>query len=598
MKREATKEQKKRTTVNPWDYYTQRNFSIFPTAQNKKPIEKWKHFKDRYPTADEIAEWEKSGFNIAIATGALSDLVIVDADSAEAVRELEALNSDGVKVPLVRTPRGGRHYYCRFPTELPGNQANRGKSEKIDLRSEGGYALAPPGRTKDGKYEWDEELNLDKVPIPMMPRRWRFMFLHARLSSELRKEIEPGPRLVQGRRDNDIFHMAIVWRRDGYSREEAEEMAVLMARKCDPPFDEQEALKKVESAWSRPLRDKYRRAEEVDPSIPMSYRMSDVVEEEMTWLWKNYIPSESITLLSGDPNAGKTWWALDLACKVSRGARWADGAAGNAPANVYYMTYEDSLSKQLKKRIRTLGGDASRITAYNSKHPLHLTLSTPEGIERLENDLIRVGVVNGGLLVTDPILDFTGDSNPNAVEIVRGLLTPIVAMLERLKIACLMVGHLNKDQMKSAMYRSGGSTGGWMGKARAAFLVARDPEGSSTRYVVPIKYNYAWPEPVKMEFSIIEGKLLFEITDIDIDEVLNPKRGRRPERREAAITWLEAQFEGREEIPSSQIEEQARRDGISMSTLKKVKTDAGYQSIRKFGEDVDIGIDRWVWRKT
>ena len=598
-------------TKDPWDYYagdglTTKRFSVFPVKQDKKPALKvWKPYQTQFATEKEIAGWKKTAFGIAIATGKRSNLTVIDADNAEAIAELAQANPHNIRIPQVLTPAGGRHYYCQYSSELPANDANRGKSEKIDVRSEGGYVVAPPtyakyekgGKLYSGRYVWDKELNLNTTPIPKIPARWIYL-LHP-LTKSYTGPKDVGEKLTDGRRDNDLFRMACNFRREGYPREQVEEIIVEMGKQCTPPLSAPYSLRRVQSAFSRPMTDKWKRVEEVeiDPDIPMSFRMSEIEEAEMDWVWKNYVPSESITLLSGDPNAGKSWWALDFACKVSTGSVWADGTPGNAPANVYYMTYEDSLSKHIRKRIRTLGGDPTRITAYNSKHPLYLTLAEPEGIERLENELRRLEVVNGGLLVTDPILDFTGDSNPNAVEVVRAMLTPIVSMLERLHIACLMVGHLNKDQMKSAMYRAGGSTGGWMGKARAAFLVARDPDESAKRFVVPIKYNYAWPEPVQMEFEIQDGHLIFEITDVDINEILNPKPGRRPERREAAIAWLEEKFEDRDEIPSTEIGEMARRDGISMRTLQAVKAGAGYVSRRIFGPEAEVGVDRWMWKK-
>lgn len=589
--------------VNAWDYYVSQKFSIFPVKPNKRPaVTEWKPFQEGRPGLAKIEQWKKSNYGIAIATGKLSNLTVIDADTPEAIAELEAANRGKVQIPQVITPTGGRHYYCRYSSELPANDACRGKCKKIDVRSEGGYVVAPPTRAKYekpegnpivGTYKWDEKFNPSLIPIPNVPAQWIYL-LHplAKTAGEFEAA---GERLVDGRRDVDLFHMAWTFRKDGYPREQVEEIILDLAKKCKPPFSAADAKRKVKSAFERPLKAKI--GEVIDPSIPMSFKMSDVLEEEMVWLWRNYIPSESITLISGDPNAGKSWWATDMACKVSRGGAWPDGAPGNDPKNVYYMTYEDSLTKHLKKRIRMLGGDGRKIIAYNSKHPIYLTLSTPEGLERLENELIRVQVTNGGLLITDPILDFTGDCNPNAVEIVRALLTPIAAMAERLKISILMIGHLNKDQMKSAMYRAGGSTGGWMGKSRAAFLIARSPEDRK-RYVVPIKFNYAWPEPVQMEFEIRDGGLLYELTDVDINEVLNPKTGRRPERSEAAIAWLDNFFEGRDEVPSTEIEAAAARDGISFRTLKRIKSGAGYKSRRLFGDSVDVGVDRWVWKKS
>lgn len=329
-------------------------------------------------------------------------------------------------------------------------------------------------------------------------------------------------------------------------------------------------------------------------SLPMSLEMSGIEEKEIVWLWENYIPSEALTLINGDPNVGKSWFALDMACRVSRGLAWPDLSTNIKPSNVYYMTYEDSLEQIIKKRIRTIGGDPKRITAYNSKHPIYLYLSEEEGMARLETEITRIGNVR--LLIIDPILDFMSAANPNAIEVVRALLTPIISMCERLHVACLMIGHLNKDQMKSAIYRAGGSTGGWMGKARSAFLIARDPDDKMKRYLMPTKCNYAYPEPLQLEFEIINGRLEYNKCNVNIDEVLNPAiKGRPPSASLEVKEILADMFRDKDEIPSIEIEERTQAIGIKPGTLNRVKKEEGYFSECKKGKKDEA--DYWIWRK-
>lgn len=330
-------------------------------------------------------------------------------------------------------------------------------------------------------------------------------------------------------------------------------------------------------------------------NIPITLNMEEVEEEEQTWLWPNFIPSDALTLISGDPNVGKSWFALDMACRVSTGLAWPDLSSNGKPANVYFMSYEDSASKVLKKRIRTLGGDEKHIKVYNSKHPIYLRLSSEEGMNKLEAELIKIGNVR--LLVIDPILDFISESNPNAVEEVRRLLTPIISMCERLHIACIMIGHLNKDLMKSAIYRAGGSTGGWMGKARAAFLIARDPDDKNRRYLMPTKCNYAYPEPAQMEFEILNSRLEFRACNININEILNPNSPGRPPSASLKVKEILADmFRDKDEISSIEVEERMKAMGVKGRTLQTVKKEEGYGSRFKKGEKKgDPGC--YTWKK-
>ncbi len=52
---------------------------------------------------------------------------------------------------------------------------------------------------------------------------------------------------------------------------------------------------------------------------PLVVRLSDVQSEEVSWLWEPYIPLGKLTLLEGDPQAGKTWVALAIAAAITTG---------------------------------------------------------------------------------------------------------------------------------------------------------------------------------------------------------------------------------------------------------------------------------------
>ncbi len=327
-------------------------------------------------------------------------------------------------------------------------------------------------------------------------------------------------------------------------------------------------------------------------NLPISQGLDEVPDEDAEWLWKNYIPLEEITLINGDPDAGKGWLGIDWTCRVSQGGEWPDGAPGGEPANIFYMTYEDSASKIIKKRVRWVGGNIPNIKVLHSDYPLIVSLSTEEGREELEKEIIRIGNVR--LWVIDPILDFTGSSDPNAAQIIRPILLPLIKIAKRQHLAIVLIGHLNKDQTKALMYRAGGSTSAWMGKARAAFLVAADKEDGSdnpTRYVEPLKNNYAWPRPRQMEFKIINNKPVFEPSNVDMNEVMNPTRGRPPVRAEDARRWLVTQFKNQDEIPSSEIERRRLLEKpCSKKTLQGVKEEVGIISDR-------LVDGSFVWRK-
>jgi len=327
---------------------------------------------------------------------------------------------------------------------------------------------------------------------------------------------------------------------------------------------------------------------------PTSLILSEVEPKCVPWLWPDYIPLGRATLISGDPGSAKTWFGLDLAARLSKGLRWPDGAPGGDPAKTYYLTVEDDLADTIRPRIDSLGGDPGMIAVYNSEHPLHMDLSQPGGIARLEKELVRIGDVR--LVVIDPIIDFSGSSNPNAGEEVRALLTPLIRLASKLNFALVLVGHLNKAQALSAIYRAGGSTSGWLGKCRAAFMVFRDINEKALRHVIALKANLAPQDPRQLEFHIINGEVKIAVSkkDVDIDEQLTPKHGPVPRERADAAGWLDEYFGNRESVPATEIIAAAKEEGISESTLRRAKKAAQYRSrqIRESG-----GVAVWEWKK-
>ncbi len=329
-----------------------------------------------------------------------------------------------------------------------------------------------------------------------------------------------------------------------------------------------------------------------DADAPLSIPLSSVKPKTVPWLWQDFIPLGRATLISGDPGSAKTWFCLDLASRLSRGLPWADESSGISPAQTIYLTVEDDIHDTIRPRVDLLGGDVSMISVYNSDHPLHLNLSSPEGIKRLEDEVTRLGNVR--LVVIDPIIDFSGDVNPNATQEVRALLTPLIQLAARYNFALVLVGHLNKAQALSAIYRASGTTSGWLGKCRSAFMVFRDNNDKSLRHIIPIKNNLPSKDLPQLEFRILDCRLDIKISteEVDPDEQLNPQHGPSPRERNDAVKWLEDLFAGRTEIPATEVEEKARFEVISNSTLKRAKKAAGIMSEKR----VDgTGKAAWVW---
>lgn len=158
---------------------------VFPCAAGQKMPRAGTHGVDDATTdVQTITRWweEDPSGNVAIATGGLVD--VIDVDGPEGVLHLvrdvlmctscRELGSDappdcadcftladyGV-LGVVSTPRpGGLHLYL---PPLTGERNGAALAPHVDLRSTGGYVVAPPSRTEVGGYGWVQLLDVAAV---------------------------------------------------------------------------------------------------------------------------------------------------------------------------------------------------------------------------------------------------------------------------------------------------------------------------------------------------------------------------------------------------------------------------------------------------
>ena len=112
--------------------------------------------------AEVIKDWWTTtpNANLAIATGAMSDVFVIDVDVSDGKvgeQSLKALENEVGPLPkdaLVKTGSGGLHIYMRMPAQTVKNSASK-IAPHIDVRANGGYVIAPPSSHKSGnQYEW------------------------------------------------------------------------------------------------------------------------------------------------------------------------------------------------------------------------------------------------------------------------------------------------------------------------------------------------------------------------------------------------------------------------------------------------------------
>ena len=156
-----------------------RGWAVIPIlAETKRPAVKWGHYCDelKLPTEDEVIEWFERWpeASIAVITGPLSGLVIVDCDNEDALAEATRLGM--TKTPIKVRTKKGWHFYFKFPPKsdwiknrvgADGNDVDWPRTDGLDLRGSKGYVVAPPSKN----YQWvvSESADHDDLPVYAPP---------------------------------------------------------------------------------------------------------------------------------------------------------------------------------------------------------------------------------------------------------------------------------------------------------------------------------------------------------------------------------------------------------------------------------------------
>jgi putative DNA primase/helicase len=193
-------------------------------------------------------------FNIGVATGSASNVVIIDVDprnnGLQEFRNLTKLIGLLPKTLMAETGGDGRHYYFQAPASGVNKQV---LAPGVDLLAEGCYAVAPPSRHSSGKqYRWSEGRGPGAVEIASLPEAWlRFI--------EARKQPRTGPSLSgeaisEGERNVELTRIAGSLRKAGLS--EPELLTALLGvnkERCLPPLEDKEVTQITHSVAQYPV---------------------------------------------------------------------------------------------------------------------------------------------------------------------------------------------------------------------------------------------------------------------------------------------------------------------------------------------------------
>jgi AAA domain len=219
----------------------------------------------------------------------------------------------------------------------------------------------------------------------------------------------------------------------------------------------------------------------------------------------------------------------------------------------------------------------------------------------LENKIREIGDV--ALIIIDPISSYMGKTDSHKNSEVRGALEPLSEMAERMKVAVLSITHFSKagsGNTNKALHRFIGSIA-FVGAPRAALAVIEDADNEGRILFLHAKNNMA-PKPQGLAYrllqtivchNIVASYVHWEDTPVTIsaDQALGAAEstGSRTTKEEA--TDFLRDILGQGEVPSEEVQQAARRAGITPKPLRSAREALKVRSRREgFGPGAV-----WYW---
>jgi hypothetical protein len=259
------------------------------------------------------------------------------------------------------------------------------------------------------------------------------------------------------------------------------------------PFEPTHLLDVVDDDDDSPLEEPHVvRMPRRDPArlVPLVTPVRQFACRQPRWLWPGWIPAGRLTVLDGNPDAGKSLFLIDLAARVSTTGVMPDGSSG-AQGNVLLMV-GDCGGDAVRPRLQAAGADIDRIQVLQVVHddeysePLVLPRDLPKLRALVVHDKTK-------LLVIDPLFHFLKGDVPATL---RGL----EELAAETGCAIVLARQLTRGNGREPLYRGAGPQA-IITAASAGLLLARDPEVPERRVLFPYR-NKLGKLPLARTFTL------------------------------------------------------------------------------------------------
>lgn len=316
-------------------------------------------------------------------------------------------------------------------------------------------------------------------------------------------------------------------------------------------------------------------------------RADQIEKREMEWLWFRYLPRGTITLLTGDPAAGKSTLILDIVARLSRGDPLPEEdplTHTRPPLKSWIMSSEDAADTIILWRLENQGARMENVFITDQRQPM-----TGPGLRHFEETIVREGIA---LAVVDTVTTWMGgDIDMNKGNEVMGWLNPLKEIAQRTGCTVVLIRHRRKGGPSDNKLYSGMGSIGFTAAVRSELSAWESKSG--LKLLSRTKGNIGAPPPV-LSYVIashptetnIHGVLRWEGSFKEDPDSPAVSVSKKPKKVAQAQEWLKRFLADGPKMAKECFEE-ADKAGFKGATLKRAKLGL----IKSYND----GLGSWWW---
>lgn len=465
--------------------------------RSKKATISWGQYQKARPTREQVQAWwtAEPESNVAVVTGAISGVVVVDVDTyAGAVAAPWAASG----VLLTTSCSGGKHYWYRYPNHAVRSVAepNRAQYPHVDTRGDGGYIVMAPSRAPSkahkgalGTYRYTGHIGVFDVCglPPFTPEVEKMLFAGVTpvgvgqvatggstppASADVTWISRALGHAVIGSQRQTMTRLAGYFAKEGTPLDVAQAIIVTAALHWpigDPkhPWHISEINHCVQSIYAKEgTREKVDATTEGLRTWTFDEYMREFSGHSTQWLVEDWLPAGGVGLVVAPPQTYKTWFLLDLAVSVSTGEPFLGRYPVHAQGPVLYVQAEDP-PRVLADRLAALTLSKRRQNRpVREDEPVHATelgnpivgLVDPPAVTLSNGEGLNIGAsgrahlrakveeLRPALVILDPLYAFAGTTEGYFQNV-----PSFMAFLKQLRAVCgtaFLIAHHTKKMSK------------------------------------------------------------------------------------------------------------------------------------------------------